>query len=64
MREVIRKHLDLNLKFVSLGSFIGCLAVQVCIIKNSAFYKLRESDEKVVQKLDLMMCPHFEVCEN
>lgn len=50
MRKVIRKHLDLNLKFVSLGSFIGCLAVQVCIIKNSAFYKLRESDEKKLCK--------------
>lgn len=51
MRKVIWKHLDLNLKFVSLGSFIESLAVQVEIIKNSAFYKKRESDGKVVQNL-------------
>lgn len=48
MRKVIRKHFDLNLKYVSLESLLHVSPYKFCIIKNSAYQKFREFDEKVV----------------
>lgn len=64
MRKVIRKHFDLNLKFVSLESFIACFALQVLYYKEFCISEISGIRRKSCVKLDLMMCPHFQVCEN